>query len=67
VNLIDAITTNKTVFYFNETAYVPLDFADGVIESNATGILTETVICLAGDDECYIPIGLVDTETTTGG
>jgi len=50
VNLIDAITTNETVFYFNEIAYVPLDFADGVIEPNATGVLTETVICLAGDD-----------------
>ena len=50
MNLIDAITTNETVFYFNEIAYVPLDFADGVIEPNATGVLTETVICLAGDD-----------------
>ena len=24
------------------------------------------MICLAGDDQCYIPIGLVDSESTTG-
>jgi len=24
------------------------------------------VICLAGDDKCYIPIGLVDPEATSG-
>ena len=24
------------------------------------------MICLAGDDECYIPIELVNPETTTG-
>lgn len=66
MKLIDAVSTNETVFYFNETAYVPLDFADDVTEPNATGILNETVICLAGDDQCYIPIGLVDPESTTG-
>ena len=44
------ITTNKTIFYFNETAYVPFDFADSTTEPNATGVLNQTVICLAGDD-----------------
>jgi len=66
MELIDAISTNETVFYFNEKAYVPLDFAEDGTESNATGVLNETVICLAGDDHCYIPIGLVDAESTTG-
>lgn len=66
MKLVDAITTNKTIFYFNETAYVPFDFADSTTEPNATGVLNQTVICLAGDDKCYIPIQLVDSETTTG-
>ena len=28
--------------------------------------LTETKICLAGDVNCYTPIGIVNEDTTTG-
>ena len=29
---------------------MPFDFADSATEPNATGVLNQTVICLAGDD-----------------
>jgi hypothetical protein len=54
------------VFFFNETAYGPLDFADSVIEPNVSNPLSQTLICLEGDVNCYIPIQLVDPESTTG-
>ena len=38
---------------------------DSVLKELKTN-LNETKICLAGDVNCYIPIGIVNENTTTG-
>ena len=62
---LDALTTNESTFTVGDQYYLVLDFAN-VTEPNITANLTETIICLAGATECYIPTGLVPTEGATG-
>ena len=63
---LEALVTNDTIFTVNGTNYEPLDFAENVTEPNVTGALNETVICLEGDLNCYIPIEVVNENSTTG-
>jgi len=62
---LDALTTNESTFTVGDEYYLVLDFAN-VTEPNITANLTETIICLAGATECYIPTGLVPEEGATG-
>ena len=54
----EAFSTNGTILNFNDKFYTPLDRAVNVTVP-AYGVLSETVICLKGDLECYIPIEIV--------
>ena len=63
---LEALVTNDTIFTVNGTNYEPLDFAENVTEPNVTGALNETVICLEGDLNCYVPIEVVNENSATG-
>ena len=65
MNDFDALTTNESTFTIDDQYYLVTDFAN-VTEPNITANLTETIICLAGASECYIPTGLVPSEGETG-
>ena len=62
---LDALTTTNTTFTFNEKFYSPLALAKNVSEPDVSAVLTETVICLEGDLECYIPIEHVTENSET--
>ena len=59
------MTTNESTFTVGDEYYLVTDFAN-VTEPNITANLTETIICLAGATECYIPKGLVPADGETG-
>jgi len=65
LSTLDAISTNETTFTVGDQYYLAIDFAN-VTEPNITANLTETIICLANDVNCYIPSGLVPPEGATG-
>ena len=60
------MTTPKTTFTFNQTIYTPIDFAYDITEPNVSANISETIICLENDTNCYIPIEIItgDTDTT---
>ena len=59
------MTTTDTIFTFNETNYKPLDFAYKITEADVNANLSETVICLENDLNCYIPLEIVTVDTDT--
>ena len=57
----------RLAFHFlmeKRTAKV-IDFASDVSEPDVNAVLSETVICLEGDLNCYIPIEIVSENTDT--
>jgi hypothetical protein len=61
-----AITTNATIFVVGNNSYEPLDRTDYVANPDVTNSLSETKICLEGDNYCYYPLGLCDDQLTNG-
>ena len=59
------MTTSATTFTFNKKIYEAIDFASDVSEPDVNAVLSETVICLEGDLNCYIPIEIVSENTDT--
>ena len=62
---LEALITNETIFSFNEINYKPLDFAYNVTEPDVTAVLSQTVICLENDENCYYPVEIVTENTET--
>ena len=62
---LEALITNETIFSLNGTNYEPLDFAYNVTEPDVSANLSETIICLENDINCYIPIEIVTADTDT--
>ena len=59
------LNTNETIIYVNGTGYQPIDFAENISEPNVSAALIESYICLADDSECYVPLQVVDENTST--
>jgi len=59
------LTTTDPIITFNKTNYKPLNIAIDIIEPDVSAVLSETVICLENDLNCYIPLETVTADSDT--
>ena len=66
LDVSEALVTNATIFSVKNENYEPLDFCVDETESNITVPINETIICLEGDLNCYVPVFVVGDDSVIG-